>query len=128
MFGRILTFVTLFAAIVLLLFIQSTTPIEAGPGGILTVFFLLFLVITGVCSWLLYLSNVVLIETKKITRSRHITKQPLSMLRSYYYGSVVALGVIMLVAINSVGSLGFYEFGLVILFIGIGIFYLTKRL
>ena len=50
------------------------------------------------------------------------------MLRSYYYGSVVALGVIMLVAINSVGSLGFYEFGLVILFIGIGIFYLTKRL
>ncbi len=127
MFTRILTIVTLFAALALLLFVQSTSPVAVGPGGILTVFFLLYLLITGVATWGIYLGGILAGEVKKFARSTS-SKEFLTFLHAYYYGSVVAMGVIMMIAINSVGSLGIYEIGLVMLFVAIGIFYLTKRL
>lgn len=53
--------------------------------------------------------------------------QPLSLSRAYYFSSVLSLGPVMLVGMQSVGGVGVYESGLVILFTLIGCIYIAKR-
>ncbi len=125
MFGRSITVVTLFAAILLLILIQTTNPNESGPVGIFAVFFLLYVVFLGASTWLIRIGS----EISAYIRTS-LSKKPhsvLSITRSYYIGSVVALAPVMLIGMQSVSTLGFYEVFLVILFEIIGSFYILKR-
>lgn len=47
--------------------------------------------------------------------------------RSYYFASVIALAPVMVVGMQSVGEVGLYELLLVILFVGIACVYIAKR-
>jgi hypothetical protein len=127
MFGRVLTVVTLGAMIALLLVLQSTSPSTVGPVGILAVFFLFYVISVGVCTWAIHgvslLLHLVTIPILFRTPSNILT-----MTQSYYFGSVVALGPIMLLAMGSVAKIGVYEVGLVLVFVSISLFYVKKRL
>ena len=128
MFGRLMTICVLSAMIALTLFTQSTTPSSAGPGGILTVFFLLYVIVVGVVAWLLYVLSFV--TNIFIVRLSNVRKKSvnLSTVQAYYYSSVISLGIIMLFAMKSVGgAIGLTELLLVILFEVTAIFYINKR-
>ena len=126
MFGKVITFVTLLAAVLLLVLLQSTTPTSAGPVGILAVFFLYYVILLGLCTWLLRAGSVVLARlTRPLTVKKPI--HPLSFSKSYYLSSFIALGPVMLLGMGSVGHMGFYEILLVVAFVAIGIFYVARR-
>lgn len=124
--GRIITVVTLAAAIALLLILQSSSPSTAGPGGVLAVFFLLYCIIAGCLTWLIRVGSWVLVHIANPFRTRRPAEE-ISLLRAYYFASVAAMGPVMLVGIISVGSIGFYEVALIILFEIISLFYVKKR-
>ena len=125
MFGRFVTVVTLAAMIALLLVVQSTNPATVGPVGILAVFFLLYIIFVGTCTWGIHGISVLLSVALQSVR-----KSPPSVIphaKAYYYGSVIALGPIMLLAMKSVAEVGVYEIGLVAFFLIISVFYVKKR-
>ena len=53
MFEKILTLFTLAAAIGLSLLLQSTTPTESGPITILTILFFVYVICTGILTWII---------------------------------------------------------------------------
>ena len=123
MFGRIMTLFVLAAAIALGILLQSTSPVETGPAGILAVFFCLYIVFLGLASLSVRIISWVLVYIVPLRRHQSV----ITVERSYYYGSVIAFAPTILLAISSVGSLGIYEYGLVILLVTIGLFYIKKR-
>lgn len=124
--GKIIAFVTIAAGLTLFVVLQTTNPSTIGPVGLLAVFFLLYLILMGCMTTLLYMSSRVAHRLGRQLR----TKRPPSKFsaeRAWYFGSLLAFAPIMLLAMQSVGSLGAYEVALVVLFLMIGGLYISKR-
>lgn len=80
----------------------------------------------GVMSELLWVSSYLL----QMTARRFATKRPpgrLSLARAYYFSTVLALGPVMVIAMQSIGSFGLYELLLIGVFLAVGILYISKR-
>jgi hypothetical protein len=104
-----------------------TTPASAGPFGLLVIFVSAYLTSLGLVSFFLYgISRLITYVSASFTVRRPM--QPLSFRRSYYFSTVIAAAPVMLIGLQSVGSVGIYEFILVSLFIGIGCVYIAKRI
>ena len=104
----------------------TTTPATAGPFGLLVIFITAYLSSLGLVSFFLYGGSRVL----RFFLSGFATRrpfQPLSLRKSYYYGTVVALAPVLLVGLQSVGSINVYSVLLVVLFEAIAWLYVTKR-
>jgi len=128
MFGKIISFVTLLAATLLIFVITNYSPSGAGAAGILAVFFLLYIVFVGLFTALIRWSSWIVRQIQRwIKFAKARSPQELSTQKAYYLASVVALGPVMLVGIGSVGSVHWYEVVLVGLFVVIGYFYIEKR-
>jgi uncharacterized membrane protein len=126
MLGKIIAISTSIAGVLLIVMLLSTSPSGAGPLGLLAVFFLLYVVALGAVTELLWVgSKLVARASRPVTSRRPI--QPLSLARAYYYSTVVALAPVMLLAMASIGSLGFYDVVLVLAFLAVGILYISKR-
>lgn len=126
MVGKVIISVTAAAGILLFLVVSATSPSDTGPVGILAVFFLLYILLTGFLTVVAVGINrfVVRISTSVKTRK---PLERLSWRRAYYIASVIALGPVMLVGMGSVGRAGITEFTLVTIFVCIGLFYVEKR-
>jgi hypothetical protein len=105
------------AAIVLVL--NFTSPIVAGPTGILVVFLLFYCFST---STIYVLLRGVLAASKFFGR-----KDVLRRRQSAYVSSVIALGPVFLVALNTLGQIGLVEIVLVVALVGLGSFYVIRR-
>ena len=128
MFAKIITFMTLVATVLLIFVITSYSPSQAGPGGILTVFFLLYVMFVGLFTALIRWSSWIMRQLQRWVKFGRVrASRELSTQKAYYLASVVALAPVMLVGIGSVGSLHWYEVVLVGLFVAIGYFYIEKR-
>lgn len=126
MFGKLIMIATIVAATVLAYVVQVTSPHESGPAIILAVFFLLYILLTGILTGGIRGVNQIVVKIS----SKLITRQPIehiSLRRAYYFASVAALGPVMLLAMGSVGKMGLNEFLLVTAFVLIGLFYIQKR-
>ncbi len=126
MLGKIIVVSTIAASILLLLVLQITNPSTAGPLGLLAVFFLLYIVILGCMTEVLLLGSYLL----SVVGRRLMTKRPpkrLSLAKSYYFSTVLSLGPIIALAMQSIGSLHLYELALITIFLVIGILYVAKR-
>jgi hypothetical protein len=55
------------------------------------------------------------------------TRQSFNLRNAYYYSTILALIPVFCIGFQSVGSLGFYELGLIIIFEILGIFYIRKK-
>jgi hypothetical protein len=105
---------------------MTTTPATAGPLGLLVIFISAYLTSLGVMSFFLYGASRLFatffagFATKKPLR-------PLTLRKAYYYATIVATAPVMLVGLQSVGAVGIYEVGLVILFVVIGCVYISRR-
>lgn len=114
------------AAVILALILQTSTPSNAGPLGILIVFLLMYVLVLGVLTFVIFWGSrawsriVRLIVPKRPIR-------PLTLVRSYYFSSVIGLAPVIFVGMQSVGEVGFYDVLLVVLFVSVACFYIAKR-
>lgn len=126
MLARVISTVGIIAAGVLLFFVSTTTPSQAGPLGILVVFLCLYGVLFSGATFLIWgVQRVVVKLLSPFTVRRPM--QPLSLSRAYYFASIISLAPVMLIGMQSVGGIGVYEVGLVALFTIIGCVYIAKR-
>lgn len=127
MFGRLLLIIGLASAGLLLILLNLTTPSTVGAGGVLAIFFLGYIVTLVVVTFGLWGTTKVLFKFAGETRFLRTTRR-LSLVRSYYYATVIAFAPVLLVSLQSVGGVGIYEVGLVALFVVLGCIYIARRL
>lgn len=126
MLGKVIAASTVIAGIILIIVLQTTNPSTVGPLGLLAVFFLLYIVTLGFMTELLWVGS----HAFQAIGRRFTTKRPpgrLSLRRAYYYSTVLSLGPIMALAMQSIGSFGAYEIVLIGLFVAVGTLYVSRR-
>lgn len=123
-----LTYVLPFvAAAALFLIFSLTTPLSAGPAGMLLVFFLVYVFCASLLFILLHMGINFVVRIVNKTRKVNIREWKLGVRKSYYIASVLAFGPVLLLAMQSVGQLQARDVILTVTFLGIAIFYVLKR-
>jgi hypothetical protein len=126
MLSKVLVFTTILSVALLALMLCFTTPASVGPFGVLAFFVLVYLVFLGLMTGSVYFFSFVLFEfTKGLVLARPLKQ--ISVKRAYYYGSVLAMVPVLILAMQSFGNIGFMEFSLTIVFAVIGCFLVSKR-
>jgi hypothetical protein len=126
MLGRTIALSVVAAIVALAIFLLSTQPASVGPVGILFVFILMYVSVLGVLTFLIFgISRLVVKMSSPFTVKKPL--QRLTIRRSYYFSSVVALAPVMLIGMQSVGEVGIYDFLLVVIFVVIACIYISKR-
>jgi hypothetical protein len=123
----IISVVTFVSICLLVILLNITTPVTAGPFGILVIFIFAYLSLLGIIAYFLYVISLMVARFSTLL----IPRKPIEALtfkRSYYYSTVIASGPIMLIGLQSVGTVGIYEVLLIIIFIIIGCLYVSKRI
>lgn len=127
MIKTLITIVTIFSICLLAVLLNVTTPLTAGPFGILIIFIFAYIALVGIFAYLLRATSLVIARISATLAPRKPIEE-LTFRRSYYYSTIVASGPIMLIGLSSVGSISIYEILLVIIFIIIGCLYVSKRI
>lgn len=126
MLGRVIIISVVAAIVLLSVLLETSTPAAIGPLGILIVFILMYVSVLGVLTFLLFGISKFIARVSASTGA----KRPVSTLtlsRSYYFSSVLALAPVMFIGMQSVGKVGFYDILLITLFIVISCIYISKR-
>lgn len=110
----------------LVIVLQTTTPATIGPLGILFVFVLMYMSALSVLTFLLFAASKIVSGVASSMMIRR-PMQRLSLLRAYYFSSVIALVPVMLIGMQSVGEVGLYDVILIVVFVIISCIYITKR-
>lgn len=110
---RLIPVLSLAAAITLLAMLNFTTPAGVGPLGILVFFGAMYLLLFGVAYLVVRVFAV-------IGRHRMGRKQ-------YLYAAVLAFGPIMLLLAQSLGSVSFLTVGLMVVFVFLACFLISKK-
>lgn len=123
---KYISLMLLLVFVILLYVFFYTDPSNVGPVGILSVFVLIYLI----C--LILLSFIILFIIKFTNKlRRHFgfkdSGNSPNLYNSFLYGSVVALGLVVLLGRNSLGSIGLFEYILVVAFVFIGCFFVKKQ-
>ena len=127
MLKRIVAIMTIASLCLLLILLTITAPTSVGPFGILAVFVFAYTSSLGVVTYLLYgVSGMISRLSVAFTVKRPL--RAFSFRDAYYYSTILAIAPVMLVGLQSVNTIGIYEFGLVGLFEVIGCLYITKRI
>jgi hypothetical protein len=121
MLGKVLALSTLCAFVLLSALLQSTSPSSIHPLGILFVFILIYVLVLGALTFLLY---AVLLLIAKMRKKDGVI---MSFRRAYIFASVLALAPIMVVGMSSIGRMGIYEFLLIIAFEAVACFYVARQ-
>jgi hypothetical protein len=127
MFKVFITIATFISVCLLAVLLNVTTPLTAGPFGILIIFIFAYISLIGIFAYLLRISSLVIARISATVIPRKPIER-LSFKRSYYYSTILASGPIMLIGLLSVGTVGIYEILLIIIFIIIGCLYVSKRI
>lgn len=119
--------ILMFAGLCLLaVMLSATTPVSAGPFGVLVVFISAYLVFLGLISFFLYgVSGLSAKLSIGLMARRPIER--MSFRKAYYYSTIIATIPVLLTALQSVGSVGLYSMLLVILFVVLGCIYISKQ-
>ncbi len=126
MLKQFIATMTVVSAVMLIILFFTTTPSSTGPLGILGFFVLMYLAALGVLTFLFNFFNLFAsrVLPRKYTR---FGMTSVSLQKSYYYASVLALVPVMLVAMQSVGQIGIYQILLVVFFIIVAWVYVMNR-
>lgn len=127
MLQRILAIITGASLCLLILLLSMTTPATAGPLGLLVIFLSAYLFFLGLISFFLF-GTWHGLRVLGIGKDRWREATSISFRRAYYYGTVLAAAPVMLLGLQSVGTIGWYELLLVALFAVFGCIYISKRM
>lgn len=114
------------AALLLGVLLTTTTPVSAGPFGILVTFILMYVIALVAITFILRVVSAGYARIRSLTISKKPVA-PLSLKRAYYFASVIALAPVILIGMQSVGEVGIYDLILVLLFVVIACAYVAKR-
>ncbi len=126
MLPRTIATISVAALAVLLALLTFTTPSSAGPFGLLLIFISAYLFLIGLVSFFLFGGH----RLFRFLASGFMTRkpvQPITFRRAYYYSTVLAMAPVLLVGLQSVGSVGLYEVLLVVLFEVLACIYISRR-
>lgn len=126
MLGKIVATSAVLAAVTLVVIVNTTTPTDIGPLGILLVFVLMYTSVLGALTFLLYILSKFIVRISR----RFTLRKPLHeirFVRAYYYASIISLGPVMIIGMQSVGGVGLGEVVLVTLFAVLGCIYIARR-
>ncbi len=127
MLPRIVATISLASLCVLSALLTFTSPATAGPFGLLVIFVSAYLTFVGMISFFLFgMNRLIVMLASGITTRR--PAQPMPFRRAYYFSSVLAAGPVMLIGLQSVRSIGFYEIALVIIFEIVACIYVSRRM
>lgn len=110
---HLVSVMSLFAAVILLVMLNFTTPVGVGPFGVLVFFTTFYILMFGIALALVRFFA-------RLTRSQHSKKE-------YVYAAVVAFGPIMLMLAQSMGSMSLLTVGLTVGFVLLGCFFVSKK-
>lgn len=126
MFVRILLIIGLVSAGLLLVLLNVTTPSSSAAGVVLIVFLLGYIVTLTAMTFIVYgLSRFFFKLRAELQRTYR--GERLTLKKSYYYASVIALAPVIVVSLQSVGGVGVYELLLIGLFVTLGCVYIARR-
>ena len=111
----LLSMVTLVLGAVLIGMLNVVNPLEIGPNGIL-LFFLAFY---------LFITSAVVMGFKAF---RALFKRSPSSLKVMYLSAIIAFAPVMLLALNTLNQLEIIDLVLVVVFEGLALFYIFRRL
>lgn len=126
MLGRTIAFISVISIAALFIVLRMTAPATIGPLGILFVFILMYLSVLGMVTFALLGINKVIAKITPHVEGGH-ADQSMGVGRAYYFASVIALAPVIIIGMQSVGEIGFYDLLLVVLFVVIGCIYIAKR-
>lgn len=98
-----------------------TTPATIHPVGLLVFFVCVYAATLGLITVLVYTSQRLYYQV----RAKHATK--VSLVTVYEYATVVALGPVILLALQTVGRLQMTDVLFTAIFVALGCFYIAKR-
>jgi hypothetical protein len=126
MLAKLLVITGLVSAGLLLILLTSVAPADAGAFGILAVFLLSYVSLLSLLTFALWITAKLI---DRIGRELHVLKKAnsITLKKAYYYSTVIALGPIIIISLQSVGSVGIYDLGLVVAFIILGCVYVARR-
>jgi len=127
MLQKIITLLTIASICLLGIMLTTTTPANAGPLGLLVIFISAYLASLGLMSFFLYGLSRVYVYVSAGFQARRPAKA-MSFRRAYYFSTILAAVPVMLISLQSVGSVTWYEAVLVIVFAALGCLYISKRI
>lgn len=125
MLGRMIAMGTLIAIGSLIGYLLATKPSDAGPLGILFVFVLIYMSALGTLTLLMVGVGKII---SKMSVLFVVVNKPITLRFSYYYSLVVALVPVMLIGMQSVDEVGFYDVILISIFVVVACVYISKRI
>lgn len=120
MFKKIILSSTLLGAVGALMIVYSTTPATIHPIGLLVFFLCIYAVTLGLITGMMYVLQQIYIRL-----SRRAVQS--SLLTAYEYSTVIALGPVILLALQTVGRLQLADVVFTALFVALGCAYIAKR-
>ena len=127
MLPRLIATIALASLVVLSLMLTFTSPATAGPLGLLVIFVTAYLTFVGAISFFLFgINHLIVMVSSGMTLRRPLLK--MEFRRAYYFSTVLAAGPVMLIGLQSVQSIGIYEFLLVVIFEVVACVYVSKRM
>lgn len=127
MLPRLVATISLAALCVLSAILTLTSPADAGPLGLLVVFITAYLTFMGMISFFLFgITRLYKMLVSGQKRARPVQSMPFR--RAYYYSTVLAAAPVMLIGLQSVRSIGFYEIILVVLFEIVACVYVGRKM
>ena len=104
-----------------------TSPADAGPFGLLVIFITAYLTFVGLISFFLFgINRLVVMVASGMTLRKPLSRMEFK--RAYYFSTVLAAAPVMLIGLQSVQTIGFYEILLVVIFEVVACLYVNRRL
>lgn len=116
---KVSAFLPLIWLSLILVVLHLTSPLNVGPAGTLLLFCLFYAFLNSIFFLILFALQKLIF---KLT-TRHLFSNRVA----YFLASVLALGPVFMLALNTLGQLGFIEFILVLLLVTIASFYVVRR-
>lgn len=104
------------------LIMYFTTPATVHPIVLVVFFLCLYAVVLGVVAMLLYVVQQIYLRIRPHHRSRTDIDRGV-----YEYATIIALGPVILIALQTVGQLQITDVLFTAMFVAIGCFYVAKR-
>ena len=106
--------------------LTSTAPTDAGATGVLAVFLLSYIVSVVVLTFFIFVAHRIITRLFYSDRTGRVADD-VTLRRSYYFASILALGPLILVSLRSVGRVGVVELMLVLFLLAIGLLYVSRQ-
>jgi hypothetical protein len=127
MLHKILIAIFVISLLSVVLILNLTTPISAGPFGVLALFVFFYLMSLAIVAFFIFLGGMIYSRILRVLRVRR-PRQPPSLRQSYNFATVLALVPVIFIAMSSVGAVGVYEVVLVVFFAILSCIYIAKRI